>query len=121
MHPEVLILDEPTAGLDPQGRDEILTEIARIRREAGITVVLVSHSMEDVAGYANWVHVMDGGKLLYAGKPAVVFSHMEELRKVGLDVPQVTAIMRGIFEPKKRPAMDFITIDDAVKALSIEK
>ena len=121
MHPEVLILDEPTAGLDPQGRDEILTEIVRIRREAGITVVLVSHSMEDVAGYANWVHVMDGGKLLYAGKPAVVFSHMEELRKVGLDVPQVTAIMRGIFEPKKRPAMDFITIDDAVKALSIEK
>ena len=121
MHPEVLILDEPTAGLDPQGRDEILTEIARIRREAGITVVLVSHSMEDVAGYANWVHVMDGGKLLYAGKPAVVFSHMEELRKVGLDVPQVTAIMRGIFEPKKRPAMDFITIDDAVKALSIEQ
>lgn len=121
MHPEVLILDEPTAGLDPQGRDEILTEIARIRREAGITVVLVSHSMEDVAGYANWVHVMDGGKLLYAGKPAVVFSHMEELRKVGLDVPQVTAIMQGIFEPKKRPAMDFITIDDAVKALSIEQ
>lgn len=121
MHPEVLILDEPTAGLDPQGRDEILTEIAKIRREAGITVVLVSHSMEDVAGYANWVHVMDGGKLLYAGKPAVVFSHMEELRKVGLDVPQVTAIMRGIFEPKKRPAMDFITIDDAVKALSIEQ
>ena len=121
MHPEVLILDEPTAGLDPQGRDEILTEIARIRREAGITVVLVSHSMEDVAGYANWVHVMDGGKLLYAGKPAVVFSHMEELRKVGLDVPQVTAIMRGIVEPNKRPAMDFITIDDAVKALSIEK
>ena len=121
MHPEVLILDEPTAGLDPQGRDEILSEIARIRREAGITVVLVSHSMEDVAGYANWVHVMDGGKLLYAGKPAVVFSHMEELRKVGLDVPQVTAIMRGIFEPKKRPAMDFITIDDAVKALSIEQ
>ena len=121
MHPEVLILDEPTAGLDPQGRDEILTEIARIRREAGITVVLVSHSMEDVAGYANWVHVMDRGNLLYAGKPAVVFSHMEELRKVGLDVPQVTAIMRGIFEPKKRPAMDFITIDDAVKALSIEK
>ncbi len=121
MHPEVLILDEPTAGLDPQGRDEILTEIARIRREAGITVVLVSHSMEDVAGYANWVHVMDGGNLLYAGKPAVVFSHMEELRKVGLDVPQVTAIMRGIFGPKKRPAMDFITIDDAVKALSIEQ
>ncbi len=121
MHPEVLILDEPTAGLDPQGRDEILSEIARIRREAGITVVLVSHSMEDVAGYANWVHVMDGGKLLYAGKPAVVFSNMEELRRVGLDVPQVTAIMRGIFEPKKRPAMDFITIDDAVKALSIEQ
>ena len=117
MHPEVLILDEPTAGLDPQGRDEILSEIARIRREAGITVVLVSHSMEDVAGYANWVHVMDRGKLLYAGKPAVVFSHMEELRKVGLDVPQVTAIMRGIFEPEHRPAMDFITIDDAVKAL----
>ncbi len=118
MHPEVLILDEPTAGLDPQGRDEILSEIARIRREAGITVVLVSHSMEDVAGYANWIHVMDRGSLLYAGKPEVVFSHMEELREVGLDVPQVTAIMRSLFEPEKRPAVDFITIDDAVAALT---
>ncbi|MBQ6104920.1 MAG: energy-coupling factor transporter ATPase [Lachnospiraceae bacterium] len=117
MHPEVLILDEPTAGLDPQGRDEILSEISRIHREAGITVVLVSHSMEDVAKYANWVHVMDRGKLLYAGKPAVVFSHVERLKKVGLGVPQVTEIMRGLFPQEKRPAMDFITIEDAVRAL----
>ena len=117
MHPEVLILDEPTAGLDPQGRDEIFSEISRIHREAGITVVLVSHSMEDVAKYANWVHVMDGGKLLYAGKPAIVFSHMEKLKKVGLGVPQVTEIMRGLFPQEKRPAMDFITIEDAVREL----
>ena len=117
MHPEVLILDEPTAGLDPQGRDEILSEISRIHREAGITVVLVSHSMEDVAKYANWVHVMDSGKLLYAGKPAVVFSHIERLKKVGLGVPQVTEIMRGLYPQEKRPAMDFITVEDAVSAL----
>ena len=118
MHPEVLILDEPTAGLDPKGRDEILSEIARIHEEAGITVVLVSHCMEDVACYANWVHVMDGGKLLYAGKPAVVFTHLERLKKVGLGVPQVTEIMRALFPQETRPVMDFITVGDALTALT---
>ena len=117
MHPEVLILDEPTAGLDPHGRDEILSAIAQIRERAGITVVLVSHSMEDVANFANWIHVMDRGSLLYAGKPEVVFTHTEELKKVGLDVPQITKIMRGIFHPEEKPSMDFITIEAAEKAL----
>ena len=73
--------------------------------------------MEDVANYANWIHVMDKGSLLYAGKPEIVFTHTEELQKVGLDVPQITKIMRGIFQPKERPSMDFITIEAARKAL----
>ena len=118
MHPEVLILDEPTAGLDPRGRDEILSEISRIHKEAGITVVLVSHSMEDVACYANWVHVMDRGSLLYAGKPENVYCHTEELEAVGLAAPQVTYIMRGIFTPGKRPVREIITVREAAKILS---
>ena len=118
MHPEVLILDEPTAGLDPRGRDEILSEISRIHKEAGITVVLVSHSMEDVACYANWVHVMDRGSLLYAGKPENVYCHTEELEAVGLAAPQVTYIMRGIFTPGERPVREIITVREAVKILS---
>ena len=117
MHPELLILDEPTAGLDPKGRDEILSEIDRIHREAGITVVLVSHSMEDVARYANWVHVMDHGELLFAGKTSSVFAHVEELEQIGLAAPQVTYIVRKLFEPKERPAKELITVDEVCEAL----
>lgn len=117
MHPELLILDEPTAGLDPQGREEILSEIDRIHKEAGITVVLVSHSMEDVARYANWVHVMDHGKLLYAGKTPAVFAHVEELEAIGLAAPQVTYIMRSLFKPERMPEKEFITVDEVYEAL----
>ena len=96
MEPQVLILDEPTAGLDPRGRDEILDQLAALHREKKITVILVSHSMEDVARYVERIIVMNQGKILYDGEPREVFRHYEELEQVGLAAPQVTYIMHAL-------------------------
>ena len=96
MNPEVLVLDEPTAGLDPKGRDDILGVLKQLHREHGITVVLVSHSMEDVADYASRIIVLDKGKVLYDDIPARVFSHVEELESIGLAAPQVTYVLRAL-------------------------
>lgn len=96
MEPEVLILDEPTAGLDPKGRDEILDQIRFLHREKGITVVLVSHSMEDVAKYVGRIIVMNQGQVLYDGEPREVFSHYQELEQVGLAAPQVTYMVHEL-------------------------
>lgn len=93
MEPEVLILDEPTAGLDPKGRDEILTMIKRLQTETGITVILVSHSMEDVAEYVDRIVVMNQGEILYDAQPKEVFAHYRELEAIGLAAPAVTYIM----------------------------
>ncbi len=90
MRPEVLILDEPTAGLDPKGRDEILDEISALHREKNMTIILVSHSMEDVARYADRIMVMSHGEKLFDGSPKEVFSHYKELEKIGLEAPQKT-------------------------------
>ncbi len=98
MEPEVLILDEPTAGLDPKGRDEILDQIARIHNERHITVILVSHSMEDVAKYVGRIIVMDHGMAVYDGAPKEVFSHYKELEQIGLAAPQVTYAMHALRE-----------------------
>jgi len=96
MKPEILILDEPTAGLDPKGRDEILDQVARLKEETGITVILVSHSMEDVAKYVERIIVMNRGSVLYDDTPAEVFKHYRELEQVGLAAPQVTYIMQAL-------------------------
>ena len=96
MKPEVLILDEPTAGLDPKGRDEILDQIAKLKEETGITVILVSHSMEDVAKYVERIIVMNRGSVLYDDTPREVFKHYRELEQVGLAAPQVTYIMQAL-------------------------
>lgn len=96
MHPQVLILDEPTAGLDPRGRDEILTEIRKLHKERGITVILVSHSMEDVAQYVERIIVMNKGKVAMDGKPVEVFARYAELETMGLAAPQVTYIMHEL-------------------------
>lgn len=96
MKPEVLILDEPTAGLDPKGRDEILDQIAKLKEETGITVILVSHSMEDVAKYVERIIVMNRGGVLYDDAPREVFQHYKELEQVGLAAPQVTYIMQAL-------------------------
>ena len=96
MKPEILILDEPTAGLDPKGRDEILDQIARLKEETGITVILVSPSMEDVAKYVERIIVMNRGSVLYDDVPREVFKHYLELEQVGLAAPQVTYIMQAL-------------------------
>ena len=96
MKPEVLILDEPTAGLDPKGRDEILGQISRLRKETGMTVILVSHSMEDVAEYVNRIIVMNQGSILLDGAPKEVFRYRQELEAAGLSVPQVTELMQEL-------------------------
>ena len=96
MQPKVLVLDEPTAGLDPKGRDEILDQIAYLQRERKITVILVSHSMEDIAKYVDRIIVMNRGCKMYDGKPKEVFSHYKELEKVGLAAPQITYIMHAL-------------------------
>lgn len=93
MKPEVLILDEPTAGLDPKGRDEILSLIKRLQTETGMTIILVSHSMEDVANYVDRMIVMNKGQVMLDGQPREVFSHVDELEAVGLAAPQVTYMM----------------------------
>ena len=96
MKPKVLILDEPTAGLDPMGRDEILDQISRIHKEQGITVILVSHSMEDVANYVERLIVMDHGSVQFDGTPREVFAHYKELETMGLAAPQVTYVMEDL-------------------------
>ena len=93
MQPEVLILDEPTAGLDPAGRTEILELLKKLHEENNITVILVSHSMDDVARYAGRILVMNRGELVLDGEPQKVFQYRDELRKIGLDVPQSTNIL----------------------------
>lgn len=114
MKPDILVLDEPTAGLDPQGRDEILGLIRELHDEQGITVVLVSHSMEDVANYVNRIMVVDDGKILMDGTPHEVFRHYEELEKVGLAAPQVTYIMNDLKKEGFDLSTDVTTIDEAI-------
>ena len=92
MEPQILILDEPAAGLDPAGRNEILCKIRDMHRRLGITVVLVSHSMEDIAGLADRIVVMNHGKLAMVDKTAEVFKSAEDLKKMGLSVPQITEV-----------------------------
>ena len=113
MKPEVLILDEPTAGLDPKGRDEILDQIALLRKKTGITVVLVSHSMEDVAKYVDRIVVMNQGCVMYDDEPGMVFRHYKELEQVGLAAPQVTYIMQELKKKGLDVDTDVITIEEA--------
>lgn len=98
MKPEYLILDEPTAGLDPAGRDDILNMIKDMHEEYGTTVILVSHSMEDVANYVDRILVMNEGTLLYDDSTKEIFSHYKELEEVGLRAPEITYIMNSINE-----------------------
>ena len=98
MRPKVLVLDEPTAGLDPKGRDEILDQIAYLHKESDLTVILVSHSMEDIAKYADRIIVMNHGQVMYNDIPKKVFAHYNELEEVGLAAPQVTYIMHDLKE-----------------------
>ncbi|MGN0340300.1 MAG: energy-coupling factor transporter ATPase [Lachnospira sp.] len=113
MEPEVLILDEPTAGLDPQGRDDILNCIKKLHDEMEITVILVSHSMEDVANYVDRIMVMNDGVLTFDDTPKVIFSHYKELEEIGLAAPQVTYIMQDLKNAGLDVDTSVITVDEA--------
>lgn len=113
MRPEMLVLDEPTAGLDPKGRDDILNQISQLHKETGMTVILVSHSMEDVAKYVDRLIVMNHGLKMYDAEPKEVFSHYKELEEVGLAAPQVTYIMNALWEHGMAVRTDVTTVEEA--------
>ena len=113
MQPEVLVLDEPTAGLDPKGRDEILDQVAKLKEETGITVILVSHSMEDVAKYVDRIIVMNHGSVMFDDVPREVFRHYRELEQVGLAAPQVTYIMHELRNAGLNVDSEATTLEEA--------
>ena len=118
MNPKILVLDEPAAGLDPKGRREILGGIKRYREESGTTVIVVSHSMEDMAMYCDRVVVMSGAKLLLNGTTKEVFGKSEILKENGLDVPEITNIVLKLREKGIEIPGDIYTVEDAVKSIS---
>ena len=113
MQPKILILDEPTAGLDPKGRDEILGMIREMKKERNMTIILVSHSMDDVARYVDRIMVMGGGKLLYDDEPVRVFGHVRELESLGLAAPQITYIMKLLKEKGLSVDTQVLTVEAA--------
>ena len=117
MNPEVLILDEPTAGLDPRGRDEILQAIKDLHDKRGITVILVSHSMEDVAKLVDRIIVMHRGKAAMQGTPKEIFSHVEELEQMGLAAPQVSYVFAELKKRGYDVPTDVYTVKEAKEVL----
>lgn len=117
MHPEVLILDEPTAGLDPKGRNDILDCLARLHKEGHMTVILVSHSMEDVARYVDRIIVMDHGQVRFDDVPKEVFKHYRELEEIGLAAPQVTYLCDMLRQKGFDLPDDITTIEEAKSAI----
>lgn len=115
MNPRILILDEPTAGLDPKGRDEILDQIAGLHKERGITIILVSHSMEDVARYAERMIVVNHGSIAFDDTPRKVFTHYQELEAMGLAAPQITYIMHALKAKGLHVDPDATTVEEAAK------
>ncbi len=118
MKPKILILDEPTAGLDPRGRDEILGEISNLYKDRNMTVILVSHNMEDIAKLVNRILVMDRGKIAMDDRPLEIFKRADELKTIGLGVPQITEFMKEFYikhgNPKKENMLDTVlTVEEA--------
>ncbi|MCR5452186.1 MAG: energy-coupling factor transporter ATPase [Lachnospiraceae bacterium] len=118
MKPAILILDEPTAGLDPKGRDEILGMISDMHNTVGNTIVLVSHSMEDVAEYVDRIIVMDEGSVLYDGTPSEVFSHYKKLEEIGLAAPEVTYLMHELADRGIPVDVNATTIEEACESIA---
>ena len=117
MDPEVLILDEPTAGLDPRGRDEVLDQVSALQKSRGITVILVSHSMEDVAKYVDRLIVMNQGEVRFDGRPVDVFRHYKELEEIGLAAPQTTYLMQELKKQGADVNTDATTVEEAADAI----
>lgn len=117
MKPEVLVLDEPTAGLDPRGRDEVLGRIQSLYEEEGITIVLVSHSMEDIARLVNRIIVMYEGEIAMEGETREIFKQAEKLEQMGLGIPQITTFMRQYKKKGNEVRDDIITVEEAKKEI----
>lgn len=117
MQPKVLILDEPTAGLDPKGRDEILSAINDLHTKLNITVILVSHSMEDIAKLVDRIIVMNKGKIALQGSPKQIFSQVDMLEKIGLAAPQITYVIYELNKKGYNLPNDIYTIEEATKVL----
>lgn len=117
MEPEILVLDEPTAGLDPSGRDKILQLVLNLKKQRGITVVMVSHSMEDIAKYADRLIVMNEGSIMYDDVPEIVFNNFRQLEQIGLGAPRITYIMNQLSERGIPVDADIINLEDAVEQL----
>ena len=117
MKPEVLILDEPTAGLDPKGRDDILGLVQKLHNEQGLTIILVSHSMEDVARYVSRLVVMNHGEKVFDGTPKEVFRHYKELEAIGLAAPQITYVVHKLIDKGIPLDPDITTVEEAKNAI----
>ncbi|AGX41286.1 energy-coupling factor transporter ATPase [Clostridium saccharobutylicum] len=117
MQPTTLILDEPTAGLDPKGRDDILNQISKLHKDYNMTIIIVSHSMEDVANIAERIIVMNHGKVALQGTPAKVFKEVDLLEQIGLGVPQVTYLVRALRQKGFNISDEIFTIEEAKKEL----
>ncbi len=113
MNPEILILDEPTAGLDPKGRNELFEQLKKMHQELGLTIVLISHSMEDVAKYVEKLFVLYKGRIAYTGSPREVFAHGKELEKIGLAMPQIKYIMEDLKQKGMDVDTDVLTVEEA--------
>lgn len=119
MNPEILILDEPTAGLDPKGRNELFMQLKKMHEELGLTIVLISHSMEDVARYAARLLVLYEGKIAYTGSPREVFAHGKELEKIGLAVPQIRDVMEALKLKGMNVSADVLTVEEAAAKIAV--
>lgn len=118
VRPQVIILDEPTAGLDPMGREEILSLFKDLHDRLNLTIVMVTHNMSDAANYSDQVIVMDGGKLLMAGEPKKIFSQVDQLRKIGLDIPETMEFLNMLLDRAgKKETIPAFTIDEAADAV----
>lgn len=117
MGPEILILDEPTAGLDPKGRDELFKQLKEMHQNLGLTVVVISHSMEDMARYAKQLIVLYKGKIAYEGTPREVFAHGEKLETIGLAMPQIRYIMEALKAKGMAVSEDVLTVEEAAQQI----
>lgn len=121
MRPQVLILDEPTAGLDPAGRDEILAQIQDYHARSGATILIVSHSMEDIARMADRLLVMNRAHVMLCGTPREVFAHADEIVEAGLDIPEITKVIRELNRRGIDLDPSIYTVEDAVRAIRAYK
>lgn len=117
MMPEVLILDEPTAGLDPRGREQLIKLLKQLHRDYKMTVILISHRMEEISQLSNRVLVLSRGRIVMDGKPEEVFTRVDEIRKLGLDLPQITEVLWELKNRGLRVRTDIFNVEEATREI----